>query len=61
MKTLRLESTDSNIMLSRPIGPIKKNRWIAGILSMLRSDMEQPCLAIVGSRHRDLAPENSDF
>ena len=48
-------------MLSRPIGPIKKNRWIAGILSMLRSDMEQPCLAVVSSWHRDLAPENSDF
>ena len=62
MKTLCLEST-LHIMLSRPIGPcIKKNRWIAGILSILlvRSDVEQPCLAVVG-RRRDLAPENSDF
>ena len=64
MKTLCLEST-LHIMLSRPIGPcIKKNRWIAGILSILqlvRSDVEQPCLAVVGSWRRDLAPENSDF
>ena len=64
MKTLCLENT-LHIMLSRPIGPcIKKNRWIAGILSILqlvRSDVEQPCLGVVGSWRRDLAPENSDF
>ena len=63
MKTLCLEST-LHMMLSRPIGPcIKKNRWIAGILSiqLVRSDVEvAPCLA-VGSWRRDLAPENSDF
>ena len=64
IKTLCLEST-LHIKLSRPIVPcIKKSRWTAGILSMLqliRSDAEQPWLAVVGSWRRDLVPENSDF
>ena len=61
MKTLCLEST-LHIMLSRPIGPcIRKNRWTAGILSMLvRKDVEQPWLS-VDSWPRDLMFENSDF
>ena len=63
MKTLCLEST-LHIMLSRPIGPcIRKNRWTAGILSMVhlvRIDVEQPWLS-VGSWCSDLMLENSDF
>ena len=63
MKTLCLEST-LHIMLSRPIGPcIRKNRWTAGILSMLqlvRNNVEQPWLS-VGSWCSDLMLENSDF
>ena len=59
MKTLCLERT-LHIMLSRPIGPcIRKNRWTAGILSMLVSNVEQPWLS-VGSWCRDLILENSD-
>ena len=60
MKTLCLEST-LHIMLSRPIGPcIRKNRWTAGILSMLVRNVEQPWLS-VGSWCRDLILENTDF
>ena len=60
MKTLCLEST-LHIMLSRPIGPsIRKNRWTAGILSMLVRNVEQPWLS-VDSWPRDLMFENSDF
>ena len=47
-------------MLSKPIGPcIRKNRWTAGILSMLqlvRIDVEQPQLS-VGSWRHDLVLE----
>ena len=64
MKTVCLEST-LHIMLSRLIARcIKKNRWTAGILSMLqlvRSDVERPWLAVVGSWRRDLVPKNLDF
>ena len=51
-------------MLSRPIGPcIRKNRWTAGILSMLqlvRIDVEQPWLS-VGSWCSDLMLEKNSL
>ena len=54
MKTLCLEST-LHIMLPRPIGPCIKERWRAGILSILQlTRSTQPCLAVVGSWRRDL-------
>ena len=63
MKTLCLEST-LHLMLSRPIGlRTRKNRWTAGIFSMLqlvRNDLEQPWLS-EGSWCSDFMLKNSDF
>ena len=58
IKTLCLEST-LHIRLSRPIVPCIKNRWTAGILSMLQ--LIRSNHGLVGSWRCDLVPENLGF